>query len=230
VTNALDLAWAKIQALEPKVPDARWYLTSGRSSSCATGPWNTPDDLVLRINLKRPVYDTQGKPLLDEKGRPLLKNRSGRDLVGQLLHWAAHATHGISPGAEGRYHSQDFGDIAERLGLEVRNVPGTGYAPVTVKIQGHPVEKLSPKGQAQFRADITALDKAMKSWEPVAEDAARKRPRGPLAMVCSCVPARVIRVSSDPPRGALGPDIICSVCSKPFRLVPGQRKTEADRV
>jgi hypothetical protein len=49
-------------------------------------------------------------------------------------------------------------------------------------------------------------------------------------MVCSCIPPRVIRVSFDPPRGALGPDITCSVCGKPFRLVPGQRQSEADRV
>jgi hypothetical protein len=102
--------------------------------------------------------------------------------------------------------------------------------PVAEKVDGHPVDKLSPQGVKEFRAESRALDKAMKDWEPVAEDAARKRPRGPLAMVCQCVPPRVIRVSSDAPRGALGPDIVDSVCGKPFRLVPGQRKSEADRV
>jgi len=229
VTDALDLTWAAIQSVEPKVPDANWYLTSGRSSSCATGPWNTPEAL-LRINLKRPVYDSSGKPLLDGDGRPALTNRDGKDVLGQLLHWAAHAATGISTGAEGRYHSHEFGDVAEHLGLVVKNMPGTGWAPVAEKVNGHPVDKLSPQGVKQFPAESRALDKAMKSWEAVAEDAARKRPRGPLAMVCQCVPPRVIRVSSDAPRGALGPDIVDSVCGKPFRLVPGQRKSEADRV
>jgi hypothetical protein len=107
---------------------------------------------------------------------------------------------------------------------------GVGFAPVTDLVKGHTVDTLTLTGKKQFQAEIKDLGRAMADWEPVAEDAARKRARGPLAMVCSCVPPRVIRVSSDPPRGALGPDIVCSVCGKPFRLVPGQRKSEADRV
>lgn len=221
----LDDAWARIQSLEPGVPDASWYLTAGRSSSCATGPWTTPDNLVLRINLKRFIYGRDGKPELDEDGRPLLGNRDGKDILGQLLHWAAHAATGRSPGGEGRYHSREFGEVAERLGLQIK-LDGSGYVPV--RAEGHhPADALSLTALNQFRGEIRAIDKAMREWEPVAEDATRKRPRGPLAMACSCVPPRLIRATSGV---ALGPDITCAACGKPYRIVPGQRVSEADRV
>src|SRR5215469_13513047 len=94
VTATLDRTWAKIQQLEPDVPDVRWYLTSGHSSACATGPWDSPYDLVIRINLKQ-TWET----VSPGRARP---NRDAQELLGQLIHWAAHAATGISPGAEGR--------------------------------------------------------------------------------------------------------------------------------
>jgi hypothetical protein len=216
VTAALDHAWAKIQKLEPDVPEAKWYLTNGRSSSCATGPWNNPDDLVLRINLKLPK----------EPDESTARNRGAEDILGQLLHWAAHAATGISTGAEGRYHNREFGEIAEKLGLEIKYAEGLGWAPVPVAVDGRNADLLSAKGQQRFRAEIKALDKAMQTWEPESDDAARKTSRGPLAMQCSCTPPRVLRAH---PGVALGPDVVCSVCGKPFRIAPGQRKSEADR-
>ena len=50
--------------------------------------------------------------------------------------------------------------------------------------------------------------------------------RGPVAMVCQCTPVRYIRASKGV---ALGPVIRCDKCGKPFRIVPGQRVSEADR-
>jgi hypothetical protein len=66
----------------------------------------------------------------------------------------------------------------------------------------------------------------MKDWEPEAEDAARKEGRGPISMVCSCVPARVLRVSTGI---ALGPGIRREQCGQLFRIKPGQRVSEANR-
>jgi hypothetical protein len=119
------------------------------------------------------------------------------------------------------------GEIAEKLGLETKYAEGLGWAPVPVAVDGRNVDLLSPKGQQRFRTEIKALDKAMQTWEPESDDAARKTSRGPLAMECSCTPSRVVRAH---PGVALGPDVVCSVCGKPFRIAPGQRKSEADRV
>lgn len=86
---------------------------------------------------------------------------------------------------------------------------------------------LSPLGLRQFRAEMRALDKAMTNWEAVAEDAiGNKRMRGPVAIACQCNPPRLLRATTGV---ALAEDIVCAKCGKPFRLVPGQRISEADR-
>ena len=79
---------------------------------------------------------------------------------------------------------------------------------------------------ALFAPEIKAMSKAMAAWEPVVEDAARKQGRGPLTLRCECTPPRSILASTGT---ALGPNITCDVCCKPFRISPGQRISEADR-
>jgi len=81
--------------------------------------------MVIRINLKQ-----SWKPVALGLDRP---NRDPRELLGQLTHWAAHTAAGISPAAEGRYHSRDFGGIAEKLGPKVRQARGVGWAPEPAK-------------------------------------------------------------------------------------------------
>src|SRR5258707_192858 len=173
VTSALNAAWAKIRAAEPAVPNAIWYFTSGRSSSCATGSWTSRKDLLLRVNLK------QGH-------RPEGRNLTGKELLAQLTHWAAHAqTRTISPGAEGRYHSREFGEVAERLGLQIKQASGLGWPP---RIEGGS-EVLTTQAAKDFRGEIQALDKAMAEWEAIPEEAAvAKRVRGPVSLACKCDP------------------------------------------
>jgi hypothetical protein len=218
VTAALDRVWAKIQRLEPEVPDVRWYLTSGRSSACATGPWDSPDDLVIRINLKQ-----TWKAAAPGLERP---RRDVQELLGQLIHWAAHAATGISPGAEGRYHSREFASVAEALGLVIDHKDGVGWAPEMVEVGGHPEEFMTPVTLKRFAPEIRRLDNAMAPWKPETKDAARRQGRGPISMACSCTPPRIFRASTGV---ALGPDIIDTVCGKPFRITPGQRISEANR-
>jgi hypothetical protein len=209
VTAALDRTWSKIQALDPSVPDATWYLTSGRSMSCATGPWNDTEDMVLRINLMRGD-----------------QNRDGRDLVGQLLHWAAHAV----TGAEGRYHSAEFRDVAERLGLEIEWRDGVAFMPKMIEVGGHKIESLSRDGLKRFTPEIKTISKAMAAWVPgetASKTAIRIKDRGPVAIVCQCTdPKRSLRASQGV---ALGPGIRCEKCGQLFRIAPGQRISEADR-
>jgi hypothetical protein len=197
VIAGLDQTWAKIQKLEPGVPDVGWYLTSGRSSSCATGPWGSEPPLVLRLNLI--------------KGGD---NRDGNDLLGQFLHWAAHAAVGISTGAEGRYHSREFADVAGQFGLETTWRDGVGYSPASPPV-------VADKTLRLFAPEIKAIDKAMAVWEPVEEDAARKSARGPITLRCECDPRRMIFMSTGT---ALGADITCSACRKPFRVIPAHAK------
>jgi hypothetical protein len=56
---------------------------------------------------------------------------------------------------------------------------GVGRGPVVDKVGGHPTDALSPTALKQFRDEIEAMDKAMRDWEPVADEAARKRQRRP---------------------------------------------------
>lgn len=90
----------------------------------------------MRLNLKRPVVDAHGNPVLvaegDDKGKPVLQNRHGSDLLGQLIHWAAHAVAGASASAEGRYHGPTFAKVAEELGLVIKYAKYRRYAPEVV--------------------------------------------------------------------------------------------------
>jgi hypothetical protein len=58
-------------------------------------------------------------------------DRSAEDVVGTLLHEAAHAANferGIHDCSRSQYHNQRFRLAAEELGLEVRQVPHYGFA------------------------------------------------------------------------------------------------------
>ncbi len=162
---------------------------------------------------------TQDQPQARRQARA--ENRDGQDLIGRLIHWAAHAATGkISAGAEGRYHSRDFGDIAEHLGLKVKEVKGLGFQPVADS-DGNTAETLTPLGLRQFRSEIRALDKAMTNWEAMTEDAiGNRRNRSPVAIACQCTPPRLLRATTGV---ALGPGIRCEKCGALFTIRPGQR-------
>jgi hypothetical protein len=184
IVQALMRAWQRIREEDPGVPPVTFYLTSGRPSSCATASWEE-EQPVLRINLQH-----GGENLI------------GAEIMTWLLHHAAHASAGTTASSEGRWHSEAYRDAAQALGLTVEKGP-TGWARTS----------LARGTVTRYRAEIAAIDRAMRTWLPVT---ARKRGREPEGLRCSCDPPRMIRASAGTARK--GP-ITCGVCGQPFEPV-----------
>jgi hypothetical protein len=181
IVRALTRAWDRVRADDTRVPGVVMDLTSGRPSGCASVGWDDPQP-VLEVNLQR---DGQNLP--------------GGEVMAWLLHQAAHASSGPATSMEGRWHSDGYRDAAQALGLAVEKGP-TGWGR-TVLARG---------SASRYRTEITALDRALKTWEPVPS---RKSYRGPQRMQCECPEPRAIRVS---PGVASKGEILCAVCGKPF--------------
>jgi hypothetical protein len=184
IVQALASAWQKVRAEDPRVPPVTFYLTGGRPSSCATASWEE-EQPVLRINLQ-------------DGGT----NQTGAAIMAWLLHHAAHASAGSTAASEGRWHSEAYRDAALGLGLTVEKRPN-GWARTS----------LARGTVTRYRAEIAAIDRAMRTWVPVI---ARKSGRAPEGLRCSCDPPRMIRASAG--TATKGP-ITCGVCGKPFKPV-----------
>ena len=73
--------------------------------------------------------------------------------------------------------------------------------------------RLARGARTRYAAEISAIDKAMRAWNPFV---ARKRGRGPIALTCSCVPPRSFRVHQGvADRGASGVRCAASSSSLP---------------
>ena len=184
IVQALTRAWQRIRAEDLGVPPVTFYLTGGRASSCATASWEE-EQPVLRVNLQRDGV-----------------NLTGAAIMVWLLHHAAHARTGTTASSEGRWHSEEYRDAAQGLGLTVEKGP-TGWARTS----------LARGSATRYRAEIAAIDRALRTWEPVTT---RKRGREPESLRCSCHPPRTIRVSAG--IADKGP-ITCGVCGQPFEPV-----------
>jgi hypothetical protein len=181
IMQALTRTWQRICTHDPRVQPVTFYLTGGRPSSCATASWEE-EQPVLRINLQRGGVNLTGATIMD-----------------WLLHQAAHASAGTTASSEGRWHSEAYRDAAQGLGLIVEKGP-TGWARTS----------LARGSATRYRAEIAAIDRAMRAWKPVTT---RKRGREPKSLRCSCVPPRMIRASAG--TATKGP-ITCGVCGRLF--------------
>ena len=132
------------------------------------------------------------------------ENLSGREILAYLLHTAAHGAVGTAVASEGRFHSEAYREVASALGLEVE-FGGRGI--------GWDKTSLARGTVTRYRAELDQFDRAMKSWEPAS---VRKGSRGPVKMVCSCDPPRILRTSAG---AAAGPGIRCEQCGKLFAVV-----------
>lgn len=184
VARAISRAWERFQSEDDRIPDVVLDLTPGRPSACGSVAW--ADHPVLEVNLQR---DGQTLP--------------ARDLLAWLLHQAAHGATGAATASEGRYHSVDYRDAAERLGLDVTHRPGG---------PGFGETALATGTLTRYRAEVDQLRKALADWEPTVTRASQ---RGPAKFVCSCQPEpRTFRMNAGP---AAKGDIMCTICGQPFR-------------
>jgi hypothetical protein len=186
VIDALERTWARIRDDDSEVPAVVFDLQPGPRSSCSSVEWPA-DRPVLVANLK------------DRDGT----NLAGRDVLEWLLHMASHFGEGRSSTAtDGRWHTRGFADAAIALGLEASERPGVGFAP----------EGLARGTLTRYAAEIAAMDRALKSWNP---PVVRKGSRSRLAYVCQCTPPRRFLMHEAVFERGL---VRCEVCGQPFEL------------
>ena len=132
--------------------------------------------------------------------------RQPRDVLGTLLHEAAHAlaaARGIKDTSrQHRYHNTKYKMLAEELGIIVTFDPTIGWSPTTV-----------PDATAKDYADqLTALQAAMTLWRTDEELAPTQRRNSNLiAAICPC--GRSIRAAASTLAEA---PIVCTACGGLF--------------
>jgi hypothetical protein len=188
VLRGLDKMWAKIQEQNSRIPPAIFSLTSGRSSSCISARWDQPSP-VIEVNLQ-----PEGQKL------------TPADLLEFLLHQAAHSIAGPVRASEGRWHNRPYKEAAEAIGLDTA-VDSTGYGATS----------LASGTRTRYRNEVAALDRALTKWEPAEQAPATHSPRNGVALVCSCVPPRKIRLRGDPEKINIT-GIRCEICGQPFAV------------
>lgn len=197
---AIESAWAAIQATHEDVPEVVVTIGSGSIGNAGKGltlghfaadRWVRGDDAVHELFVG-------GEGLA----------RGGADVMGTLLHEAAHAAaqaRGIKDTSrQGRYHNQKFKTIAESFGLTIEHDSKIGWSVTTL-----------PQASAARYADaIAALDAAITAHrraELNVTGGGRKSNNNGAAAVCGC--GRKIRASLAVLDA--GP-IICGLCGGTF--------------
>lgn len=200
---ALDRMWRAIRRRHDDVPAVVITLGSGtlgvaagstKLGHFAAARWQHGDDAVAELFIG-------GEGL----------QRGAVPVLGTLLHEAAHGVANVrelnDTSRQGRYHNSTFRGLAEELGITVEHSQRLGWSTTTV-----------PEETAKrYAAEVRALEKAITAWRHAEARAVRGGGRtsnnNPTAYVCSCTPARRIRVAESV--ATLGP-IVCSVCDQEF--------------
>ncbi|MGH3614186.1 MAG: hypothetical protein ACRDRK_16645 [Pseudonocardia sp.] len=131
--------------------------------------------------------------------------RGAADVLGTLLHGAAHALAHVrdikDTSRQGRWHNARFKALAEKLGIEVTKDPRIGWSPTTI-----------PAGTRETYAEVIAeLGRVLRLHRSVEISGGKAKKPTPPPCVCGC--GRKIRVS--PIVLAAGP-ITCGVCGTAF--------------
>lgn len=124
---ALERVWARIRRAHPEVPQV----------VLITGMGLDPRRKGLRLgHYARDVWDVDGdvRPEIFLGGEGL--KRGARDVLGTLLHEAAHALAAVrdiqDTSRQGRYHNKRFKLLAEEVGISVEHDSRIGWSPTTV--------------------------------------------------------------------------------------------------
>ena len=197
ILKVLEDIWLEIRRWHPDIPPAVIIIASGtagkhpRWGHHAPGRWNVAGQQRTEIMIS-------GEGL----------HRSARDVLGTLLHEAAHAlahARGIKDTSrQGRYHNKHFQTCAEQLGLVVEHDDRTGWSASTIT---------DVTGIAYAR-QLRDLTEAMTLWrhgETTTGPTAR-RSTNLIAAACFC--GRSIRVATSTLAEA---PITCQACGQDFQ-------------
>jgi hypothetical protein len=197
--TAIDRTWAAIQDRHPDVPAVVITLGAGSGGS----------GRGLKLGHFAPGRWQHGSGTLPELfigGEGLA--RGGRELLGTLLHEAAHglaSARGITDTSrQGRFHNTRYRELAGELGLHVTQAGTIGWSDTTVP----------DATAALYRAELRRLDAALVTHRHADSGAGRggrASSNNGLAARCGC--GRRIRVSASVLD--MGP-VTCGICGTDF--------------
>ena len=197
ILKVLEDTWLEIRRRRhPEIPAVVIIIASGtggkhtRLGYHAPGRWNVAGEQRAEIMIS-------GEGL----------RRSAREVLGTLLHEAAHALaaeRGIQDTSrQGRYHNTRFAQLAQELGFNVTKDPVIGWSITTV-----------PDTTAHtYAAQIAALQEAMILWRQAETPTGttRRASNGFIAALCPC--GRTIRAAASTLAAA---PITCDACGGAF--------------
>lgn len=195
LVTAIEAAWGAIQSHHADVPEVVVTLGGGASRAgtklghFAAERWQRGEESVHELFV----------------GGEGLK-RGGRDVLGTLLHEAAHGaakTRGIQDTSrQGRFHNQKFRAIGQEFGLTLERDSSIGWSVTSVP---------APTAE-RYRVAIAQLDAALVAYRHAdALGGGRKSSNNGVSAVCDC--GRKIRMSKSVYQGA---PILCGECGAAF--------------
>ena len=196
VLKILEDTWMEIRRRHPEIPLAVIVIASGtdgkqaRLGHHAPGRWNVAGEQRAEVMIS-------GEGL----------RRGAHDVLGTLLHEAAHALAGArglkDTSRQGRYHNTHFKHLATELGLLTSHDDRHGWSATTL----HPGTALDYLGQL---ADLTD---ALTLWrhEETTTAPGTRRNTNLIAAICPC--GRSIRTAASTLAEA---PIVCTACGDSF--------------
>ena len=195
VVRVLEDIWRTIRTRHGELPPVVIIIASGSERKQPVWGHHAPGRWVAG-NEERAEIMISGEGL----------RRSAQDVLGTLLHEAAHAlaaARGIKDTSrQHRYHNTRYKVLAEELGITVTFDPTIGWSITTV-----------PDATAETYTDqLTALQAAMTLWRADEEfTPAERRNSNLIAAICPC--GRSIRAAASTLAEA---PIVCTACGEPF--------------
>jgi hypothetical protein len=198
LVTALDRTWAAIQARHPDVPAVVIALGSGSGTPGHLKLGHFAPDRWQRADSRLPELFIGGEGL----------QRGARDVLGTLLHEAAHGVAGAreiqDTSRQGRFHNARYRALAEELGLVVAKTGNIGWSDTTVP----------DATAALYRAEVRRLDEALVAYRRAELGNGRGgRPNNNNGVAARCECGRRIRVAESVLEA--GP-ITCGLCGTDF--------------
>ena len=195
VLLVLEQTWQVIRAHHPQLPPVVLIIASGTDGRQTRWGHHAP---------QRWHVASQQRTEIMISGEGL--RRSARDVLGTLLHEAAHAlaaARGIrDTSRQGRYHNTRFAAIAREVGIDVAKDPTIGWSVTTVP----------DHTAAVYEHQLAGLQAVMTMWrtDEISATTARRN-TNLIAAVCPC--ERTIRVAASTLAEA---PIMCEACNGSF--------------